>query len=193
MLFPVASFAQAFTLDGFDLRRHALSSLSLGDLGWLQVGTFVLTGLLAGLFAVGVRRVLPPGRAAVAGPALVGVYAVGMVGGGIFRPDPALGWPAGAPEGLPEQLSTGSVLHTVAGAAAFLSLIAAALVFARRFAAEGRPGWAAYSAGSGLVTFAVTTPPWGAGSESVRFAVGAVLISGWLVAVSLRLRTAHRG
>ncbi|MET8360289.1 DUF998 domain-containing protein [Micromonospora sp. NPDC005171] len=43
LLFPVLSFGQAFTRSGFDLRRHAVSSLTLGDLGWLQVIAFVGT------------------------------------------------------------------------------------------------------------------------------------------------------
>lgn len=188
VLFPVVSFAQAFTRDGFDLRRHAISALSLGDLGLLQATNFVLTGLLAILAAVGIRSAIRGGRASVAGPILVGIYGVGMIGGGLFAPDPALGWPPGALDGLPAQLSTASLLHTVAAVAAFMSLIAAGPVFATRFAAQRRPRWVAYSAANGIATFLITTPPWGASSESLRYAVGAVLISTWLVAVSIRLR-----
>ncbi|MCG5441480.1 DUF998 domain-containing protein [Micromonospora sp. NIE79] len=188
LLFPVLSFGQAFTRSGFDLRRHAISSLTLGDLGWLQVIAFVSTGVLAVAFAVGLWQALRPGRAGTAVPVLVGVYGVAMVGGGIFVPDPALGWPPGAPAGMPEQASTGSVLHTVCGAAAFLSLIAAGLLLARRFAGQGDRGWALYSATSGAVALVLTALPWSEGSASIRFAVGAVLISGWLVALSWRTR-----
>src|SRR5947207_11878704 len=60
-LFIVVAFAQAFTRPGFDLRRHAISMLSLGDLGWIQVANFVLTGLLVVALAVGMRRALHPG------------------------------------------------------------------------------------------------------------------------------------
>ncbi|MGC5307647.1 DUF998 domain-containing protein [Micromonospora zamorensis] len=188
LLFPALSFGQAFTRPGFDLRRHALSALTLGDLGWLQVIAFVGTGLLAVAFAVGLRRALRPGRAGTAVPVLVGVYGVAMVGGGIFVPDPALGWPPGAPAGLPEQASTGSILHTVCGAAAFLSLIAAGLLLARRAAGQGDRGWASYSAATAAVAFVLTALPWSEGSASIRFAVAAVLISGWLVALSRRAR-----
>lgn len=188
LLFPVLSFGQAFTRSGFDLRRHALSALTLGDLGWLQFVAFVGTGLLALAFAVGLWRALRPGRAGTAGPVLVGVYGVAMVGGGIFVPDPALGWPPGAPAGLPATASTGSILHTVCGAAAFLSLIAAGLLFARRFAGQGRRGWAVYSAAGAVLAFVLTALPWSEESASIRFAVGAVIISGWLVALSWRAR-----
>ncbi|MEV0591747.1 DUF998 domain-containing protein [Nonomuraea cavernae] len=193
LLFPVVSFAQAFTRAGFDLPRHALSSLTLGDLGWLQIANFVVTGLLAILFAVGLRRTLRPGRAGTFGPALVGVYGVGMIGGGIFAPDPALGWPVGAPEGVPEHLSVNSALHVVFAAAAFLSLIVAGLVFARRFAGQGRRGWATYCAAVGITTFVLTVPPWSEDSASLRFAAGAVIISSWLAIISWRLRTENPG
>ncbi|MGW5558178.1 DUF998 domain-containing protein [Micromonospora sp. NPDC003944] len=188
LLFPAVSFGQAFTRSGFDLRRHAVSSLTLGDLGWLQVTAFVGTGVLAVAFALGLWQALRPGRAGTVVPVLVGVYGVAMVGGGIFVPDPGLAWPAGAPEGLPEQVSVGNVLHTVCGAAAFLSLIAAGLLVARRFAGEGERTWALYSAASAAAAFVLTALPWSEGSASIRFAVGAVLISGWLVALSWRTR-----
>ncbi len=36
-LFVGVSLIQAFASEGFDLRRHAISMLSLGELGWIQV------------------------------------------------------------------------------------------------------------------------------------------------------------
>lgn len=185
-LFPLASFAQAFTRTGFDLRRHALSSLDLGDLGWLQIANFALTGLLACAFAIGVWRASLPGLAGRIGPVLIGVYGVAMVGGGVFTPDPALGWPAGAPAGLPEHASTHAVLHTIVGASAFLSLIVAGLVFARALPSRG---WRVHSLVSSLATFVITVPPWGDDSASLRFAAGAILISSWLATLAWRLRT----
>jgi hypothetical membrane protein len=63
----VVSLVQAFTRPGFNLRRHAISMLSLGDLGWIQVTNFVLTGLLSIALAIGMRRALHPGRAGTVG------------------------------------------------------------------------------------------------------------------------------
>jgi|SRR5947209_1344960 len=62
-LFMGVSLVQAFTRPGFDLRRHAISMLSLGDMGWIQTSNFVATGLLVLALAAGVRRALHPGRA----------------------------------------------------------------------------------------------------------------------------------
>ncbi|WP_214317881.1 DUF998 domain-containing protein [Nonomuraea sediminis] len=185
-LFPVASFAQAFTRTGFDLRRHALSSLDLGDLGWLQIANFALTGLLACAFAIGIWRASLPGLAGKVGPILIGVYGVAMVGGGAFTPDPALGWPVGAPEGIPDHLSTHSMLHNVVGATSFFTLMLAGLVFSRAFPSRG---WTVHCLVNSLATFVITVPPWGDDSASLRFAAGAILISSWLAALAWRLRT----
>src|SRR5438128_1850429 len=45
-LFVIVGFGQAFTRPGFDLTRHPLSVLSNGDLGWLQIANFLVSGLL---------------------------------------------------------------------------------------------------------------------------------------------------
>jgi hypothetical protein len=45
-LFLALVLIQAFTREGFNLRRHPISLLSLGALGWIQVANFVLTGAL---------------------------------------------------------------------------------------------------------------------------------------------------
>src|SRR5215469_16150900 len=45
-LFIVASVVQAFTRPGFDIRRLAISMLTLGDLGWIQRANFIVCGVL---------------------------------------------------------------------------------------------------------------------------------------------------
>ena len=67
-LFLAGSLVQAFTREGYDLGRHPISLLSLGDLGWLQVTNFVVTGALYGACAVGLRRALRPGSGGTWGP-----------------------------------------------------------------------------------------------------------------------------
>jgi hypothetical membrane protein len=47
---------------GFDIRRHALSLLSNGHLGWIQIANFVITGALLIAGAVGLKRAFESGR-----------------------------------------------------------------------------------------------------------------------------------
>src|ERR1700716_3309565 len=121
-LFIVVAMIQAFTRPGFDLTRHAISMLSLGDLGWIQTTNFVATGLLAGAFAVGIRRALHPGRAGTWGPLLIGVYGAGMVTAGVFHTDPGLGFPSGAPAGMPAVMSWHAIVHSIAFFVLFIAL-----------------------------------------------------------------------
>ncbi|MCR8643792.1 DUF998 domain-containing protein [Paenibacillus sp. N1-5-1-14] len=53
-LFFLITIAQVFTRTGFDIRIHAISSLTLGDLGWIQSANFIITGLLAVFAAIGI-------------------------------------------------------------------------------------------------------------------------------------------
>jgi len=158
-LFVVVALVQVLTRDGFDLRRHPISLMGVGDLGWIQITNFVAAGLLSVGFAVGMWRVLHPGRGGTWGPLLVAGFGTGLVAGGVFVPDPALGFPAGAPEGIPDDLSWHAVLHAVAPPVAFLSLILTCFVFVRRFVGLRRRGWAAYSGATGMIALVLSARP----------------------------------
>src|SRR6516164_11303750 len=94
-LFTVVGLTQAFTRPGFDLTRHALRLLENGDLGWIQISSFLLTGLLFVACAVGMRRTLRGSRGGTWGPLLIAVMGVGLIGAAFFRADPGLGFPPG--------------------------------------------------------------------------------------------------
>jgi len=85
-LFVLVALLQVLFRDGFDLSRHPLSLLSLGEWGWIQISNFVVGGLLAIGFAIGLRRVLRPGRRATWAPLLVGGYGLGLIAGGCSSP-----------------------------------------------------------------------------------------------------------
>lgn len=152
-LFTVVGLTQAFTRPGFDLTRHALSLLENGDLGWIQISSFLLTGLLYIACAVGMRRVLRGSRGGTWGPWLIAVLGVGLIGAAFFRADPGLGFPPGTPADA-STLSWHGLGHLIVGTMAFLTLIAACFVFARRFAGQRQHGWATYSAVTGVLFFA---------------------------------------
>lgn len=190
--FILVSLAQALTRNGFDLSRHQWSLLSNGDLGWIQIANFVVTGLMVIAFAVGLRRALRPGRASTWAPRLVAVYGASLLGAGAFRADPALGFPAGTPDGMAE-VSWHGILHFVAGGIGFSCLVAACFVLARRFSAEGRRGWATYTRVTGALFLAgfvgVAT---GAGSTGTNLAFVAAVVLSWAWMSALAVHLYHR-
>jgi uncharacterized membrane protein YhaH (DUF805 family) len=187
-LFVAVGLLQMLTRDGFDPTRHPLSLLSLGDLGWVQIANFVVAGLLFAASAVGMRRVLHPGRGGTWGPLLVGVYGLGLIMGGVFVADPALGFPPGTPDGIPDQMSWHGTLHAVAPVLASVALIAACLVFARRFAGLGQRGWAALCVAVAVVDLA-PAPLSGHDLFVPVLGVSAALGLGWVSVMAARLLT----
>jgi Protein of unknown function (DUF998) len=187
-LFTVVALLQVFTRDGFDLRRHPLSLLSLGELGWIQIANFTVTGLLVVACALGLRRVLHPGRAGTWGPLLVGAFGVGLVAGGVFVTDAGAGFPPGAPAGAPEQITWHGVAHAIGAALSFVALIPGCFVVARRFRAVGQRGWAAYCLATGVALLGIMAWP-DKSTASVQLAVAVVLGLGWVAALAARLLT----
>ena len=157
-LFVATAIAQILTRDGFDLRRHPLSLLSVGEHGWIQVTNFILAGILSILFSMGMARVLTDGPGSRWGPRFCALFGIGLVIGGIFTADPALGFPVGAPEGYPPHLTSHAIVHAFAPPLAFLSLIGGLLVIARRFAAEGLRRTAVVSRIAAAVCLVLSVP-----------------------------------
>ena len=98
-LFVLAFLVIGAVRASYNPLRHPVSSLALGDYGWLQSANFIVTGLLTLAFALGLRRATRFGAGSTWGPVLVGVYAVGLVGAGIFATDPFSGYPREPPPG----------------------------------------------------------------------------------------------
>ena len=96
-LYIIAGLIQMAIRPGFDITRHSLSLLANGDLGWIQILNFLLTGLLLIAGAVGVKRALQSGPGSKWAPLMLGLYGLGLMGAGIFSADPALGFSPGTP------------------------------------------------------------------------------------------------
>ena len=185
-LFLGVWLVQALTRDGFDPRRHPISLLSLGDWGWIQSASFVVTGVLFVLAAIGLRRALHGGRGATWGPRLVASFGLGLVLAGVFVTDPGAGFPAGAPAGAPQQHSWHAMLHDVGFIVAQLSWLAACFVFRSRFAAGGRRGWASACLAAAVGVIAIAGWP-DMESLSVRLVIASAIQLGFLGALAALL------
>ncbi len=152
-LYVLIGLLEVLFRSGFDIRRHALSLMSNGGLGWIQIGSFICSGVLVILGAIGLRRALHPTRGATAGAILLAVYGIGLIGAGIFVADPMDGFPPGTPPGPPASMSWHGPLHFIAGGIGFFGLIGATLVFAFRFLRQRESRWAVASLLTGLFFF----------------------------------------
>ena len=52
-IYVLSVAVQAATRDGYDPTRHAASQLANGDLGWIQIATFLVSGAMTIAAALG--------------------------------------------------------------------------------------------------------------------------------------------
>ena len=142
--FTIVWFIQGLTRSGYDPMRYAISSLSVGELGWIQIANFLITGSLIFALSVALRQILSGPSGSVWGPVLVGLVGVGLIGAGLFVSDPLNGYPPGTPL-IPTERTTHGILHDLFGVPVFLGLPIACFVFARLFSRRGEHNWAWYS------------------------------------------------
>src|SRR5712691_8785992 len=97
LLFIVVFLIEGATRADYNPLRYPVSSLSIGDLGWIQAANFLMVGLLLFAFALGLRRALRGESGGTWGPLLIGLAGIGLFGAGIFTSDPIFGYPPSAP------------------------------------------------------------------------------------------------
>jgi hypothetical protein len=103
--------------------------------------------------------------------------------------DPADGFPAGIPRGIPEPLTWHSYGHMAAGSIAFTALIAACYVLGRHFSRAGNRGHAIASRVAG--TALLIGNGWamsGGQAGSLTLAVGAITAMLWISTIAARYR-----
>lgn len=148
-LFIVTFLIEGITRANYNPLRHPVSSLALGDFGWIQIVNFVITGSLLLALAIGMWRALRP---AFWRPLLIALIGISLIGAGLFITDPINGYPPGTPLILTEYTSHGRI-HDLFGVLTFLGLPITCLVFCFGFARTRKYGWAAYSALSAIAMF----------------------------------------
>jgi Protein of unknown function (DUF998) len=194
-LFVSTFTALGASRDGYDVRRHAVSSLAEGRRGRIQRTNFVVTGAMYLATAPGLAR--QPKRVVGSGasPALLAAAGLGLLGSGVFVGDAIAAFPEGPANGA-RQPSREGALHDLCAIPIFVGIPAAAAMSGRGFATQGYSGWACYSGGSALLmatTFVLFSAAfgqapglvaWGRCFQRVSIATG----FGWLTALSVRAR-----
>ncbi|MFE3455785.1 DUF998 domain-containing protein [Nonomuraea sp. NPDC059194] len=177
------ALVQGLTREPFDFTRNAISQLSLGDLGWIQVTSFVITACLAIAGSIGLRRALHGGPGGTWAPRLVAVFGASFLVSAAFSADPGAGFPDAGHQAA--VLSTQGGIHMAGAMVGFLSLCAAFVVMGRHFAARGERGWAIACR---LVPVGVLAGFAGSSASVMAFTAGAGLGLVWLAVLSARVR-----
>ena len=192
-IYILVGLAQILTREGFDMTRHPLSMLSLGDLGWIQITNFILTGLLVFLAAIALRRLAGMDKRLRRGAFLIGLYGVCVVAGGIFVTDPSLGFPPGTPNTYPETFSWHGLIHFIVGQIVFLSLTAATFIYGKYFAINQVRPWTIFSRLTGAIFLAgvigLFVGPGQAWSSILLYAAVAL---GWVWLSALAMRSMRK-
>ena len=147
-LFVIIFLIEGAARAGYNPIRHPISSLSIGESGWIQIASFMLSGSLIVAFAFGLGVVLNPKRS-VWIPRLIGAVGIGLIGAGIFSSDPLYGYPASLPLAVAQYTVHGH-LHDLFSIFVFVCLPLACFKFFKRFKNMGEHGWAAYSRFTGI-------------------------------------------
>ena len=150
LLFILVFLIEGATRPGYSQWRNFVSSLSLGNQGWMQIANFLICGICILCFALGLRQVFRSGKGAVWGPLLLGIFGLSLIIAGIFVTDPSLGY---YPPGTSSSIQTlHGTIHGANAIPAFGSLTIAIFVLARRFASDPAwRGWGFYSVISGIL------------------------------------------
>lgn len=194
LLFFAIPTVAIFRRPGFDIERHAISMLSLGEGGWIMKAVFILCGILILLCARGIHLQAGPGWTGFLAALLIGGYGAGLILAGIFDAPAGHGFPPGTPQDQEPVMTIGPILHSVAFMVAFGSLIASCFVFALFFAQAQQLVWAVIAVAVGLALPALI----GLGvsmtiAPGIAFYWAAMLAWLWLAATVLVLPQAGTG
>lgn len=182
-LFYASGIVQMLTRPGFDLRIHPLSQLSTGELGWIQMLTFIVVGLGLICLSIGHRRVVTGGLGRAAIPVLIAIGGLGFIAAGVFPQDPTNGFPIGVAGGPADEPTWHALAHMTAAIVAFTALAVAAIVALVRAIRDRR---VAAAVGNGIVALTLLAPviP---DIASVQVAITGLFAFGWCTATAISL------
>ena len=154
------------------------SCLALGPHGWMQVGAFLVTGLLAAAFAIGLRRTLPRRRLSTAGVALLTLF-----GAAIAASSSKTDWSTVHGD---DPTTVNGVVHVAAFVVAIPSILAATVVIG--LALRGAANWRPFAIVSPLVGVALVLSLVFGPHGQATFLVFLAILFGWILALALHQR-----
>ena len=147
-LFVIVFLIEGSLRANYDILRQPVSTLAIGKRGWIQQANFIVVGILMLAYAFGLNMALAAYGGSFWAPFLVGLYAIGLIGAGIFVTDKT-GMPSNAP--APQKRDVRGAIHDLSSLVVFIPLFIACFVLAHLFAASGSWGWQLYSIATGIL------------------------------------------
>lgn len=144
ILFIIMFLIEGATREGYSPFRFPISSLSIGDLGWIQITNFIISGSLIFLFAFGLRNALLLSKDSKWIPRLIGAVGLGLIGAGIFSSDPVFGYPMTEPLAI-AQFTIHGHLHDFFSIFVFVCLPITCFKYRKRFTILNEQRWSLYS------------------------------------------------
>jgi hypothetical protein len=154
------------------------SCLALGPHGWMQIGAFLVTGVLVVVFARGLRHGLPRRRLSTAAVSLLTLF-----GAAIAASSAKADWSM-VDGGDPATVN--GVIHGLAFMVALPSILAATVVLG--LAVRGDARWRPFAIASPLVGVALVLSLVLGPHGQASFLVFLTILFGWIAALALRLR-----
>lgn len=145
ILFVVSFIIQGIFKQGYNSLRHPISSLSLGENGWIQDLTFIITGTLIVLFSVGIK-LTSKDRPLFYLMTLVGI---GIFASGIFTTDALFGYPTDH-SNLSKEFTIHGMLHSISALLVFIGLPILCFRMSNHFISKNKKIWKYYSIATGI-------------------------------------------
>ena len=147
-LFVIVFLIEGSLRENYDVFRQPVSALAIGERGWIQQADFIMVGILMLAYAFGLNSALAAYGGSFWAPFLVGIYAIGLIGAGIFVTDNT-GLPRNMP--APQKRDVRGAIHDLCSLIVFIPLFIACFVFANLFASSGSWEWQLYSIATGIL------------------------------------------
>ncbi len=155
-IYVAVTLIQAFTREGFDITQHRFTQLTAGEFGWVHQTNMILVGLFTLFGAVGMRRVLAPGRSMFGGPIWVALLGIAYAFGGLLTANPVVDMPPGTTVEMVQSTFEGQIQNASRGIST-LFLIIASLARSFGFFQTGERRWALITATLIPISFAALT------------------------------------
>lgn len=153
LLFIVMFLLQGPFRGAYSPLKFAVSSLSIGEYGWIQRANFMISGMLIFFGAFGFKAATPLLQQRVWIIRLMALSGVGLMGAGIFSSDAVYGYPLNEPLAL-AQFTWRGHLHDLFSMLFFIGLPVTLFKMHHRFRSAKSVFWAKYTLVSAIAMLA---------------------------------------